>query len=128
MTLSELTRQDSGIVVHAGGGVMTVNWQSAGPPHENALPYVLSVTGEPLMMPHEGDVFESVESRHAADIRDELPGSVWMENGEPETDMDIIYDPHGVIGGLYLDEEEITAGAVYKLSNGTVIIAPEGWD
>lgn len=131
--LRQVTGHDAGIVVYDGTAVLVANWADMA---DNRLPAYLAhgiVFGWP---------FEtiSIEDRYKVeDIRDELPGTVWLSDDEEnvlDTDLDIIYDEFGDIpalfgfdtgaGAMVLDHP--TSGVVYILDNGIKIIAPDEWN
>ena len=129
MTLIELTGHESGIIIYGDDAVGVFNWGRCG---DNQLP-LLSPFGLPMPWPDAGDVFDDVEEAHVKDIRDELPGSIWMEHGEDGdeavTDMDVVYDEDDDLARLFLDELDADeyAGTVYTLTDGRKVIAPDMW-
>jgi hypothetical protein len=132
--LNELTSQESGIVVYGEGGVIVTNWAELG---DDALP-ALDPTGNFILgWPHDDLDVES--SHEVEDVREELPGTVWVKDideGTLDTDMDIIYDKFGDLPALWgfdtgCGAEVVggpTPGVVYVLSDGTKVIAPDGWN
>lgn len=130
MTLMDLTRQESGIVVYSDESVAVVNWSSLG---ENEFP-MFGPLEIMLGWEESGDVFDGAEMRHVENITKEIPGSIWLTgdvdgDGCPiaDTDLDIIQDKFDDLVSVFLDEEP-TAGTVYALRDGRKIIAPDYWN
>lgn len=131
MTLMDLTGQESGIIVYEGNAVAVVNWQSMG---ENQFPMFGPLAGMMLGWPESEDVFDGVETEHVQDIRDVIPGKVWLTgetdgdgNRVADTDLDIVHDANADLARLFLVDTEPTAGTVYTLADGRCVIAPDGW-
>lgn len=143
-TLMELTRQESGIICYEGNTVGVWNWGSCEDYH---IP-MLSPIGGMISWPENESVFDGVSYRHVDDIREELPGRIWLDgpdddgNYSIETDMDIVYDDHHDLARLFLGDRKDLAdamhwdpldeyaleGTVYELSDGRKIIAPDMWN
>lgn len=91
---------------------------------------------------------EYLRVEHVTDIREYLPGTYWPDDDDwrPEvgvaTDMEIIWDDNDDLPKLWgyelngdpatehLDEAGNvipTAGDIYRLPDGTILIAPEDW-
>ncbi len=144
MTLVELTRQESGIIVfplesnvfqdrHTVG---VYNWARCG---NEELPIVFY--GDYIGLPWKADhqLLEQAKGSGQCvdDVRDALPGTVWLKEREGESiifdsDMNIVYDYNSDLPLLFLGEDgngpkQKTPGVVYTLGDGTIIIAPTGW-
>lgn len=136
MTLRDLTGQESGIIVYAGGEVAVLNWGDIG---DNCLP-ALGPFGTMLSWPEDGDdmgdVFDGADMRHVDDITGEIDGSIWIDDDEEDdadgniilgTDLDIICDDNDDLPQVFLAENPVS-GNVYTLRNGTKVIAPDDWN
>lgn len=142
--LREVTGQESGIIVYGDGSVIVLNWTQIG---DNCLPAVF--LGGIYGLPHED--IEVDETYHTEDVRDEIPGSIWVvevaewttkdaeeRDGDSvlNTDIDILYDVNDDLPLLFgFDassgrqiEVEPVKGEVYILSNGAKVIAPADWN
>ena len=130
MTLMELTDHEAGIIVYNNNAVGVFNWSFMG---DNEIPYYFcgSNVGFPL-----DNVFSGVKKRRVKDLRRQLPGSCWIDDGELVTDMDIIQDNNNdlpLIFGLVPDDHNVYTGDegygadVYRLTNGMKIICPLLW-
>lgn len=130
MTLQELTGHESGIVIYEDGSVAVYNWISCS---ENELPIVFPIP-MPINWPEAEDVFDDVTAKHVDDIRDEIPGTIWIEEdvGDEDlvTDLDIVYDENNDLVRLFLEQLEPCdyMGTVYTLKDGRKIIAPDEWN
>lgn len=136
MTLMELTGHEAGIIVYPNSNSVAVyNWGQCG---ENRIP-IMTQLGEPMPWPEEEDVFEGVREARFADVRELLPGSVWLTdetdargNRIADTDLDIVYDEDGDIMQMFLGSEYYTEprdfeGTAYTLRDGRVILALDMW-
>lgn len=155
MTLYELTRQESGIILFTSGEIIVTNWSQC---EDDYIPH-LSPFGTVMNWPCEG-IFDNLQMTDEAakldeddlegrkmfgynpyksdlvdDVRDVLPGKVWInDDGEIETDMEILADEYNDIPALYVkidgerDPDEITSAHVYTLADGTKVIVPVGWN
>lgn len=84
------TNHEAGIIVYEDNAVGVFNWAECG---DNCIP-MLSPFGTPINWPV--DVDDAAEIVHAGfvdDVREYLPGTVFLKDGELTTDMDI--------GGLF---------------------------
>ena len=74
-------------------------------------------------------MFENVTETAVKDIRTVIPGQIWLEDGEAETDLDIVYDEDGDLPRLFLEDLDPVdyEGAVFSLRDGRKIIAPSMW-
>ena len=140
MTLMELTGHEAGIVCYGGNTVAVVNWSRC---DDDALP-VLGPFGTMLDLPENEGTLEKAEStyRRFADVRNELPGSVWLSdetdgdgNRLVDTDMDIVYDYFGDLTQLFCgvdcNGKPLTAadyeGGAYTLPDGRKILVIDTW-
>lgn len=130
MTLEELTGHESGIVIYGDNSVGVCNWCDCG---DNQFP-LLSPLRLPMPWPEDYDVFDGAENSYCKDIRDELPGSIWIEHGEDgdvvATDMDVVYDWNCDLARLFLsklDESEYE-GYIFTLRDGRKVIVPTAWN
>lgn len=125
MTLRELTNHEAGIIVYSGNTVGVFNWGNC---DDSQIP-VLSPLGLPMPWPEADDVFEDVTEAAVKDVRTVIPGRIWLEDGEAETDLDIVYDEYGDLPRLFLEllDEFEYEGYVYTLKDGRKIIAPDMW-
>ena len=141
MTLRDLTEQESGIVVR-GDAVIVTNWESSCP--DGGLPLLAPWGTDLIAWPDEIVV---VSEYDVADIRDVLPGIIAeVEGGIVEAQgMDIVYDANGDIPALWgfqvktarlgasinTDDDgnlAPTEGKIYELADGTIVVAPDGWN
>jgi hypothetical protein len=140
MTLYELTGQESGIIVRENAVIVT-NWLHSCP--SGGLP-LLSPWGDDLIEWPSEIVVKS--EYYVGDIRDVLPGTIIPgDEGTIKAEgMDIVYDNNGDIPALWgyqvntcmlgatINRDRAgnlipTAGKVYELEDGTLIIVPDGW-
>ena len=121
-TLNELTGQESGIVVYGNKNVLCCNWRGM----DNYELPVLSPIGGLMGWRYDRSLFDGVESRRVDDIRTELPGTVWCEDGVAETDMDILWDYFYEISKLFIDDLKVS-GTVYEIGDICTVIAPDEW-
>lgn len=139
MTLTELTGQESGIVVRENTVIVT-NWMHSCP--EGGLPLLAPWGTALIAWPTE---IRLDKKYGVKDIREALPGSVTLgDDGRTlDTDMDIVSDCNGDIAALWgynlglpcnaiinMDDNDNlipTPGTVYELDDGTIVISPEGW-
>ena len=131
MTLFELTNHESGIIIYGDTTVGVFNWMDC---DDNQLP-ILSPICTPVRWPDNSDVFDGVTSKHLDDIRDEIPGTIWIEEDNcdevvADTDLDIVYDGNNDLLRLFLEQLEPCdyTGTVYTLKDGRKIIAPAEWN
>lgn len=131
MTLNELTNQESGIIIYdtQSRSLAVVNW--SGCDEDESIPIFYPPFGWYLPFPFDG--FNVARQYTTNDIMDDLPGTIWS-TGETDsdgtllldTDLDIVHDYNDDLIKLYLDDNK-TAGTVYELENGIIVIAPQGW-
>lgn len=96
--LYEDTAHEAGIIIHGEEAVIVTNWSSYG---DNRVPMLLAPLGL-MEWPIEDEGAKTVKLRDVEDIRDELPGKVWInEDGDAETDMDIVSDENGDLSALF---------------------------
>ena len=96
--LYEDTAHEAGIIIHGEEAVIVTNWGSYG---DNRVPMLLAPLGL-MEWPIEDEDAKIVKLRDVEDIRDELPGKVWIdEDGDAETDMDIVSDENGDLSALF---------------------------
>ena len=134
MTLCDLTRHESGIVVYGGNTVAVYNWSRC---DDDQMP-VLYPPDLALSQPVTPLAFETATVEHIDDIRTLIPGTVWMtdevdEDGNEiaDTDLDIVYDLNYDLLRLFCDTSltpEDYAGSAYTLPDGCRIIAPDNWN
>lgn len=136
MTLEELTGQESGIVVYDDGDIIVCNWSSYG---VGALPVIVNDM-IPIALDKYPEGFEVASVDSLNDIREALPGKIWVteidDNGRIhlDSDLSVVWDPKCDILRLYLDgsdernETNCTSGKVYTINDDTKIIVPDGWN
>ena len=96
--LYEDTAHEAGIIIHGEEAVIVTNWSSYG---DNRVPMLLAPLGL-MEWPIEDEDAKIVKLRDVEDIRDELPGKVWIdEGGNADTDMDIVSDENGDLSALF---------------------------
>ena len=96
--LYEDTAHEAGIIIHGEEAVIVTNWGSYG---DNRVPMLLAPLGL-MEWPIEDEDAKIVKLRDVEDIRDELPGKVWIdEGGNADTDMDIVSDENGDLSALF---------------------------
>ena len=92
------TNHEAGIIIHGEKAVIVANWSSY---EDNRVPMLLEPLGL-MEWPVEDEGAKIVKVRDVEDIRDELPGKVWInEDGDADTDMDIVYDANGDLSALF---------------------------
>lgn len=112
MTLFELTGQESGIVIYTNGDTIVCNW-SLDCPQENDLPKLF---------------FGGVVGWDAQEIVLEQTYKVkdWMDEFrklDKERGITVLYDANG---DLICPESD--PAHIYRLDDGTIIIAPDYWN
>lgn len=134
------TNHEAGIIIHGEEAVIVTNWSSYG---DNRVPMLLDPLG--LMewpVDDEDEDVKIVKLRDVEDIRDELPGKVWVnEDGDAETDMDIVYDANGDLSALfgirtgdtdpdfYKSIPRPFSGSVYEITGADIkVITIRVWD
>lgn len=121
-----ITEHESGIIVYPNGEIAVDNWKNY---NEECLP-LLEPTGRFLIpFPMEG-IFDGITMRDVADAREELPGTVWInDDNEAETDMRIMVDDNADIFHMFVgDYKDVKfPSTVYTLKNETKIIVPDDW-
>ena len=130
MTLMELTGHEAGIVIYESGEVAVVNW---GQYDDDQIPRLAPMLGM-MGFPEDGILDNVPVSVTVEDVRDILPGKVWLDDGELETDMEILQDDNNDIIALFFklenddrDPDDLTSAEVYTLRDGTKIVAPHTW-
>ena len=93
MTLMELTGHEAGIVIYESGEVAVVNW---GQYDDDQVPRLTPMLGM-FGFPEDGILDNVPVSETVEDVRDILPGKVWMDDGELDTDMEILQDDNNDI-------------------------------
>lgn len=115
--LYEDTAHEAGIIIHGEEAVIVTNWGSYG---DNRVPMLLAPLG--LMewpVDDEDENMKIVKLRDVEDIRGELPGKVWInEDGDAETDMDIVSDENGDLSALFGIRTGDTDPGFYKTIPG----------
>lgn len=134
MTLTKLTGQEAGIICYGGKSVAVVNWSSCG---DDQIPMLSPFGGEMLPWTEQG-LLAGAKRRVVDDVRDELPGTVWMTDDvapdgtrTADSDMDIVYDRNCDLIRLFLDislTDDDRAGIVYDLRSGRKVIVIPAWD
>lgn len=141
MTLMEMTGHEAGIVCYGGNTVAVVNW---GQFEEDRLP-TFGPAGMMLQWPEAPGTLAVAEKtyRRFSDVRDELPGRVWLTDETDDqgrkiadTDLDILADEFGdllrLFTGVGFDGEALTAddyeGAAYTLPDGKKILVLDMWN
>ena len=136
--LYEDTAHEAGIIIHGEEAVIVTNWSSYG---DNRVPMLLAPLGL-MEWPIEDEDAKIVKLRDVEDIRDELPGKVWInEDGDAETDMDIVSDENGDLSALfgirtgdtdpdfYKDFPHPFSGSVYEIAGTDIkVITIEIWN
>lgn len=131
------TNHEAGIIIHGEEAVIVTNWGSYG---DNRVPMLLAPLGL-MEWPIEDEDAKIVKLRDVEDIRDELPGKVWInEDGDAETDMDIVSDENGDLSALfgirtgdsdpdfYKDFPHPFSGSVYEIAGTDIkIITIKNW-
>lgn len=131
------TRHESGIILYGGNTVGVCNWMSCG---ENEIP-MLSPFGDLLNVPlnvEQGDQDQDlVHIERTDDIRHYIPGSVWLEDDEISTDMDVVYDYNLDLAALfgfgpsapnYEGIENPYSGDIWGLPDGKRVITIDFWN
>lgn len=135
--LYEDTAHEAGIIIHGEEAVIATNWGSYG---DNRVPMLLAPLGL-MEWPIEDEDAKIVKLRDVEDIRDELPGKVWInEDGDAETDMDIVSDENGDLSALfgihtgytdpdfYEDFPHPFSGSVYEIAGTDIkVITIKNW-
>ena len=136
--LYEDTAHEAGIIIHGEEAVIVTNWSSYG---DNRIPMLLAPLGL-MEWSIEDEDAKIVKLRDVEDIRDELPGRVWInEDGDAETDMDIVSDENGDLSALfgsrtgdtdpdfYKDFPHPFSGSVYEIAGTDIkVITIEIWN
>ena len=136
--LYEDTAHEAGIIIHGEEAVIVTNWSSYG---DNRVPMLLAPLGL-MEWPVEDEDAKIVKLRDVEDIRDELPGKVWInEDGDADTDMDIVYDANGDLSALfgiqtgdtdpdiYKDMPHPFSGSVYEVTDTDIkVVTIEFWN
>ena len=135
--LYEDTAHEAGIIIHGEEAVIVANWGSYG---DNRVPMLLAPLGL-MEWPIEDEDAKIVKLRDVEDIRDELPGKVWIdEGGNADTDMDIVSDENGDLSALfgirtgdtdpdfYKDFPHPFSGSVYEIAGTDIkVITIKNW-
>ena len=121
-----ITEHESGIIVYPNGEIAVDNWNNY---NEECFP-LIDFTGKYMIpFPMKG-IFDGIRKREVADAREELPGTVWInDDNEAETDMRIMVDDNADIFHMFVgDYKDVKFPAtVYTLKNETKIIVPDDW-
>lgn len=135
--LYEDTAHEAGIIIHGEEAVIVTNWSSYG---DNRVPMLLAPLGL-MEWPIEDEDAKIVKLRGVEDIRDELPGKVWIdEDGNADTGMDIVSDENGDLSALfgirtgdtdpdfYEDFPHPFSGSVYEIAGTDIkVITIKNW-
>ena len=135
--LYEETAHKAGMIIHGEEAMIVTNWGSYG---DNRVPMLLAPLGL-MEWPIEDEDAKIVKLRDVEDIRDELPGKVWInEDGDAETDMDIVSDENGDLSALfgirtgdtdpdfYKDFPHPFSGSVYEIAGTDIkVITIKNW-
>ena len=131
--LSNDTKHEAGIIVYSGNSVAVYNWASC---DDNRVP-MLSPFGQPIeWLQNVADDATLVHVCSADDVRDYLPGTVFMEDSELHTDMDIVYDANDDMPALFgfgpnasdYDGDKPYKGDVWRLPGGETVITIDTWN
>lgn len=136
--LYEDTAHEAGIIIHGEEAVIVTNWGSY---RDNRVPMLLAPLGL-MEWPVEDEDAKIVKLRDVEDIRDELPGKVWInEDGDAETDMDIVSDENGDLSALfgirtgdtdpdfYKDFPHPFSGSIYEIAGTDIrVITIKNWN
>lgn len=136
--LYEDTAHEAGIIIHGEEAVIVTNWSSY---EDNRVPMLLAPLGL-MEWPVDDEDAKIVKVRDVEDIRDELPGKVWInEDGDADTDMDIVYDANGDLSALfgiqtgdtdpdiYKDMPHPFSGSVYEVTGTDIkVVTIEFWN
>ena len=136
--LYEDTAHEAGIIIHGEEAVIVTNWGSYG---DNRVPMLLAPLGL-MEWPIEDEDAKIVKLCDVEDIRDELPGKVWIdEDGNADTDMDIVSDENGDLSALFGIRTGDTdpdfykgiphpfSGSVYEIAGTDIkVITIENWN
>lgn len=139
MTIMELIEQETGIIIYdlESKSVAAVSFGQCGEDQILTLdPFGIAMMPWPMS---EGWA-DGVQRERVKDWRQVLPGSVWLtdetdEDGNriADTDLDIVYDKFYDIARSFIDpgyDEDVDGdyeASVYRLADGTIIIAPDMW-
>lgn len=132
------TAHEAGIIIHGEEAVIVTNWSSY---EDNRVPMLLAPLGL-IEWPVDDEDAKIVKVRDVEDIRDELPGKVWInEDGDADTDMDIVYDANGDLSALfgiqtgdtdpdiYKDMPHPFSGSVYEVTGTDIkVVTIEFWN
>lgn len=128
------TNHEAGIIVYEDNAVGVFNWADCG---DNCLP-MLSPFGTPINWPVDvDDEAEIVHIGFVDDVREYLPGTVFLKDGVLTTDMDIVYDRNDDIPGLfgfgpcaesYKKYEQPYSGDIWELPGGGKVITIPWWN
>ena len=135
--LYEDTAHEAEIIIHREEAVIVANWSRYG---DNRVPMLLAPLGL-MEWPIEDEDAKIVKLRDVEDIRDELPGKVWIdEGGNADTDMDIVSDENGDLSALfgirtgdtdpdfYKDFPHPFSGSVYEIAGTDIkVITIKNW-
>lgn len=132
--LYENTHHEAGIILYGDKTIGVFNW---GQFDDGFVPMVGPV-GIVVPWPAgtaENDV-ELVYVTHADDVRDYLPGTVWMGEDGLETDMDVAYDQNddvpalwgfGPAANAYSDMDNPYSGTIWDIPGGPRVITIDLW-
>jgi len=121
-TIYDFTQQESGIVLYNSREVIVANWLS-----------FCSEGGRPILSPlgtiipwNEDDLLTVTREWESDDIREDLTGEIYEEDIlEKMTELKVLYDYNNDLETVINEE---TPGTCYELKDGTIIIAPKGWN
>lgn len=102
ITLHELTGQESGVVIYDNGNTIICNWQSL-----EGLPYIVDHFG--WLMDMENEIISVEFTKKTKNSSKYLREVIYDRNGDAQC----------------LKNHPAT---IWKLIDGTIILAPEGWN
>ena len=130
------TGNESGIIVYEDNAVGVFNWAALGC-EDNCLP-MLSPFGTPINWPAAADDNdEIVHIGFVDDVREYLPGTVFLEDRKLYTDMDIVYDEFDDIPALfgfgphlesYNGREKPYSGDIWEIPGWGKVITIPWWN
>lgn len=128
------TNHEAGIIVYEDNVVGVFNWAGC---ENNCIP-MLSPFGTPINWPaNVDDDAEIVHIGFVDDVREYLPGTVFLKDGQLTTDMDIVYDANHDIPALfgfgpcadaYNEYEQPYSGDIWELPGGAKVITIPWWN
>lgn len=128
------TNHEAGIILYGDGTVGVFNW---GQFDDGFIPMV-GLVGLVVPWPFAaGEDVDLVHVAHVDDVREYLPGAVWMGEDGLETDLDIVYDEHddipalwgfGPIADNYSNMDRPYSGDIWDMPGGQRVITIDFWN